>query len=224
MPKILYEDNQIIVCVKPYGILSTSGEGAEESVETRLSSHREQNGERGEIFTVHRLDRGVGGVMVYAKNAKAAAELSKISGTEGFRKEYLAVVRGLPEEKCGTYRDLLFKDSRKNKSFVVDRMRRGVKEASLEYEVLQTAEQGGESFSLVKIKLHTGRTHQIRVQFASRKTPLVGDGKYGGSDNRAENIALFSRALTIRHPKSDKELCFSAEMPEGYPWELFGGI
>ena len=150
----------------------------------------------------------------------AAAELSRVGGSEDFKKEYLAVVRGKPDES-GEYYDLLFKDSRKNKSYVVDRKRRGVKEASLEYVRLASIEKDGETLSLVRIKLHTGRTHQIRVQFSSRKMPLVGDGKYGGSDNRSDNIALFSRELCIRHPRTGEIMRFSAEKPCGYPWDLF---
>ena len=117
-------------------------------------------------------------------------------------KVYLAVVEGNPAEDRGVYEDLLFKDSRKNKSFVVKRLRKGVKKASLEYEVMDTAKAHGKILTLVKIKLHTGRTHQIRVQFSSRKMPLCGDGKYGSKDNRC-TVALWSHCISLQLGKID---------------------
>ncbi len=206
--KILYEDKDVVVVLKPPHILSQFSENEENAV-TILS---EMTGS--EIFVVSRLDRNVGGVMVFAKNQKSAAELTKQMQSGIFEKEYIAVVYGCPEEDKGTFEDLLFKDSRKNKSFVVKKERKGVKKASLSYEVLEKRDD----LSLVKIHLHTGRTHQIRVQFASRKMPLVGDGKYGAKDN-CKNKGLFCREVSF--VKGKERLTFSAEPEKVFPWNVF---
>lgn len=205
--KLLYEDGDIVVCIKPAGLLSEKG-----GLPDTLAQHC---GAR-EMYTVHRLDRAVGGVMVYAKNPAAAAKLSSAMGAGAFKKEYLAAVHGRPDEDSGVMRDLLFKDSARNKSYVVKRMRRGVKEAELEYSILGTKD----GMSLVKIRLHTGRSHQIRVQFSSRKMPLVGDVKYG-SVNKECSIALWAAALGFPHPKSGEQMDFSAPPPEIFPWNEF---
>lgn len=205
--KILYEDKDVVVVVKPPEILSQFSE-TEENAVTIL---REQT--KSDIFVVSRLDRNVGGVMVFGKNPGAAADLTRQMQEKAFDKEYIAAVRGKPEENQGVFEDLLFKDSRKNKSFVVKKERKGVKKASLEYEVLCSTEE----ISIVKIKLHTGRTHQIRVQFASRKMPLVGDGKYGAKDN-CKSMGLFCRSVTFRKVGSKEILTFSAEPENVYPW------
>ena len=204
---ILHEDRDIVVCVKPVGTLSEKGGMPEILVQSCAAK---------EIYTVHRLDRAVGGVMVYAKTAEAAAKLSAAMGAGDFKKQYQAVVHGRPAEDSGVMRDLLFKDSAKNKSYVVKRMRKGVKEAELEYSVIESRAD----MSLVKITLHTGRSHQIRVQFSSRKMPLVGDVKYGSSRKDC-NIALWSASLAFPHPKSGERMCFSANPPEVYPWTEF---
>lgn len=212
--KILYDDKDVTVCIKDPDLLSEKSENGADIL-TKLEEHF---GEKSTFFPLHRLDFGVGGTMVFAKNKKAAAKMSEIIANRQMAKEYLAVVAGSPEESTGTYCDLLFKDSRKNKSFVVDRKRAGVKEASLEYEALECREIDGEVFSLVKIKLHTGRSHQIRVQFSHRKMPLYGDRKYGskvGSD-----IALWSYRLTFNHPVSGEEMSISS-LPTGDIWDRF---
>ncbi len=224
--KILYENRDIIVCIKPIGVLSEESDGAE-SLPKMLSAYLVKKGEAGQIFTVHRLDAGVGGVMVYAKNKNAAAELSRQIQERTFEKEYLAVVEGIPTEASGSMTDLLFRDSAKNKSYVVKRMRKGVKEAKLDYELLASVEEnnaGGEACerSLVKILLHTGRTHQIRVQFSSRNMPLCGDKRYG-SRNAAKDsaIALFSYRLTFKMPNEKEKVTFSHKPSDSYPWNLF---
>ena len=175
--EILYTDTDIAVIVKPVGLDS------EKDVPQQLS---QQLG--GTFLTVHRLDQNVGGVMVYARNSATAAELSRQIQQGSFIKEYVALVHGTPEPE-GDFTDLLFKDSRKNKVFVVKKERAGVKKARLTYQRLRAGEQ-----SLVRIRLYTGRSHQIRVQFSSRGFPLVGDHKYG---SRAKETApmLFSCCL-----------------------------
>ena len=195
--KILYEDKNVVVVVKPPEILSQFSE-TEENAVTIL---KEMTGS--EIFVISRLDRNVGGVMVFAKNQKSAADLTRQMQTGDFKKEYIAAVYGCPEEDKGVYEDLLFKDSRKNKSFVVKKERKGVKKASLDYEVLEKRD----NISIVKIHLHTGRTHQIRVQFSSRRMPLVGDGKYGAKDNE-KNIGLFCREISFINPATKEKMTF----------------
>lgn len=205
----MFEDNDIIVCIKPCGVLSQSDEQGRENMISLLSAHT-----NGEVFPLHRLDREVGGVMVFAKSKKAAALLSRDIAENRLKKEYIAFVHGVPDESKGEMRDLLFKDSRKNKSFVVKSARRGVKEALLEYEVLNTVKISGEDYSAVRVLLHTGRTHQIRVQFASRKMPLAGDRKYGARDD-FKAIGLWSFRLTFRHPLSGNVMTF-CENPQNY--------
>ena len=177
--EILYSDKQIAVCVKPVGLDS------EAEVPAAL---KEQLG--GEIFPIHRLDKNVGGVMVYARTKQAAANLSKAVQEGTMVKEYVAMVHGTPPEH-GDWEDLLWKDSKKNKVFVVKRQRGGVKKARLEFKRLTEGET-----SLVHIRLHTGRSHQIRVQFSSRGFPLVGDHKYGSRHEKAEPM-LFSCRITF---------------------------
>lgn len=188
--EILYSDKNIFVIIKPVGMDS------EKDVPDFLSENF-----GGEVFTLHRLDKNVGGVMVYARNKGTAASLSKAIQNGEMVKVYLAMVHGTPEES-GVFEDLLFKDSRKNKVFVVKRQRNGVKKAKLEYVRLSAGEE-----SLVKVRLHTGRSHQIRVQFASRGFPLVGDHKYG---SRSEEKApmLFSHRITF--PYKGETVTFEA--------------
>ena len=210
MIDILYKDNALVVCVKPVGVLSQC-DGEEDMV----ALLKKQMG--GEIYPLHRLDRHVGGVMAFARNAGTAAALSAQIQRGGFVKRYLAVVSGLPQPQTGEMRDLLFKDSRIGKSYVVNRPRKGTKEARLAYRTLGSAE----GKSLVLIRLFTGRTHQIRVQFASRQMPLLGDGKYGSRDKGCD-IALWSHRLTFKHPTSGEPLEFST-LPDvsEYPWKMF---
>ena len=187
---ILFVDKDIVVCVKPVGL------DAEHQLPEALKAEL-----GGEIFTLHRLDMNVGGVMVYARTKTAAASLSTLIQQGQMVKEYVALVHGTPPE-CGDWQDLLFKDSRRNKVFVVDRERNGVKKARLEFKRLSAGEQ-----SLVRIRLHTGRSHQIRVQFASRKFPLVGDHKYGARDNATAPM-LYSCCITF--PYKGEEKSFSS--------------
>ena len=185
--EILYSDKNIAVIVKPVGLDS------EHDVPAALA---EQLG--GEAYPIHRLDQNVGGVMVFARTKQAAASLSKAVQEGTMVKEYVALVHGTPPE-TGDWTDLLFKDSTKNKVFVVKKERRGVKTARLEYKRLTEGET-----SLVRIRLYTGRSHQIRVQFSSRGFPLVGDRKYGGKDNSPAPM-LFSCKLTFPYGKQTVE-------------------
>ena len=213
--KVLFEDKFIIIVEKPASVLSEP-DGKGEDIVTMASAHVCKP-----CFLVHRLDRNTGGAMVLSKMQKATGKLSEAIQKREFEKEYIAVIKGVPEETEGIFKDLLFKDSQKNKTFVVKRERKGVKEASLEYKVLNTAEHPEHGkISLVLIKLHTGRTHQIRVQFASRKMPLLGDGKYGSRDNHCET-ALWSRRLFFKHPITGENVEAVSMPPEEYPWNLF---
>ncbi|MBP1569202.1 MAG: RluA family pseudouridine synthase [Oscillospiraceae bacterium] len=213
--KVLFEDKFIIIVEKPASVLSEP-DGKGEDIVTMASAHVCKP-----CFLVHRLDRNTGGAMVLSKMQKATRKLSEAIQKREFEKEYIAVIKGVPEEAEGIFKDLLFKDSQKNKTFVVKRERKGVKEASLEYKVLSTAEHPEHGkISLVLIKLHTGRTHQIRVQFASRKMPLLGDGKYGSRDNHCET-ALWSRRLFFKHPITGENVEAVSMPPEEYPWNLF---
>ena len=210
-----FEDENIIVCVKPAGVLSQSSE-KEENMISLLNKYFEQAGKTCVAYPVHRLDRETSGLIVYAKNSRAAAKLSEQITRNGMKKHYFAVIKGTPEEKSGVLKDLLFRDKQKNKSYVVKRKRGGVKEASLEYKVI--GEKDG--LSLVDILLHTGRTHQIRVQFSSRKMPLYGDDRYGGGGG---SLALFAHCLEFRHPVTGEEMCFTAfPDTEAFPWNGFG--
>lgn len=200
---ILFEDADLIVCVKPAGILSQAAQTGEDSMIVRLQA---QTGAA--VYPVHRLDKAVGGVMVYAKTKEAAANLSRQVADRTMQKEYRALVHGTPDPPAGEMLDLLFKDSRTNKVFVVKRARKGVKDARLRYETL---EQRGDR-SLVGIVLGTGRTHQIRVQFASRRYPLVGDARYGAKDGE-KRLYLWSYRLTFSHPKTGETLTFAAPAP-----------
>lgn len=208
MIPILFQDPSLLVCVKSPGLLSQDGPGG--SLPQRL---REQTGSA--IYPVHRLDREVGGVMVYARTGPAAASLSAAIGRGEFQKEYLCVVLGRPEADRALCRDLLLHDRTRNKSFVVQRMRTGVRAAKLEYQVLASAE----GRSLVRVLLHTGRTHQIRVQFSSRGAPLAGDGKYGGGGG---DIALWSWRLTLPRPGTGERLVFRHEPGEAF-WAAWRG-
>lgn len=180
--EVLHCEPGFVVCVKPVGVGSEEGENTLPAMLRKLIG--------GEIYPVHRLDLNVGGVIVYARTRQAAAALSKLVQEGTMVKEYRALVHGTPPEN-GTWEDLLFKDSRKNKVFVVKKQRSGVKLARLEFVRLSAGET-----SLVRIRLHTGRSHQIRVQFSSRGFPLVGDHKYGSRAKETEPM-LYSCALTF---------------------------
>ena len=204
---LLYQDAHMVVCIKPAGLLAQADSKGGESAVSKLEAAF------GSIYPVHRLDKDTGGVMVFARTQKAAAALSKAVQENKLNKEYLALLPEMPAAEAGELEDILFHDRVKNRTYVVDRQRKGAKPAKLAYRVLEQRE----SAVLVQVRLFTGRTHQIRVQFASRKLPLLGDRKYGSRESVP--MALWAWRLTLPHPVTGKELVFAA-MPDGSaaPW------
>lgn len=214
--EILYSDRHIVVACKPRGVLSEGSDngGMPALLKEALS---------GEIHTVHRLDRETAGLMVFARDGKSAGTLSAAMQAGEFCKEYAAVVHGVPAPPEGEMCDLLFRDAAKGKSFIVKRERRGVRLARLTYRTLATVSAEGAPLSLVAVKLGTGRTHQIRVQFSGRRMPLFGDGRYGGRERAP--LGLFARRLSFPHPQSGERMEFSLPLPyeeEGFSY--FAGL
>lgn len=210
--EILYCDKSIVVCIKPAGVLSTDEPGGmPELLAAGLGTERR-------VRSVHRLDRVVGGVMVYALSHRAASELSRQIREGTFEKSYLAVIHWRPPQEKGSFRDLLLRDTLERRTRVVKQAEKGAQEAVLNYETLAAAK----GLSLIGIELVTGRTHQIRVQFASRGLPLVGDKKYSRYQDGC-SLALWSARLRFAHPDTGRIVEFSA-MPQGtYPWTMFAG-
>ena len=209
--EILYEDRDILVCIKPPRVLSTDEPGGLPDLVREALGDPQAN-----LRTVHRLDRVVSGLMVLARSKKAASELSRQIREDPFSKEYLAAVHGRLSEKQGSFRDLLARDSAERKTYVTDQPGRDVREAVLHYRVVSETED----LSKVRIRLITGRTHQIRCQFSSRGLPLVGDRKYSTLEDDCE-IALWSCRLAFLHPYTGKPVEFTAEPPAVYPWTCF---
>ena len=204
--EIIYQDSDMVVCVKPPRVLSTDEPGGmPELVRQALGTE--------DVRTVHRLDRVVSGLMVLARNARAASELSRQIREDAFQKEYMAVVHGAPETDAGKFRDLLLRDKARKMTMVATEPGKGVQEAILTYQVLAK----NDSMSRVRIQLQTGRTHQIRVQFASRDLPLVGERKYSTLEDDCE-IALWSYRLAFHHPRTGEPMEFTLEPPAVYPW------
>ena len=212
---ILYQDNRILVCLKPAGIRSTDEDGGLPEL------LRRQLGEKQACLrTVHRLDHVVGGVMVLARSRKAAQLLSTQVADHRFQKEYLAVVEGSLPAPEGEFTDLLGRDKARRITYVAQAPGKEVREARLGYRKL--AVQDG--FSLVAVRLFTGRTHQIRCQFSARGLPLVGDQKYGAAPQEMEGIALWSHMLAFEHPQTGKPVRFEAPPPNCRPWTLFPSL
>lgn len=204
--EIIYKDEHLVVSKKPSGVLS-EGESTG-AMPALLAAYLEENGEKNvKIYPVHRLDKETEGLMVYARNSKSAASLSASITDGSFKKKYLAVLCGAPEADSGRLEDLLFFDRQRGKTFVVERERRGVKKAILEYTVLKK----NDKYTLVSISLLTGRTHQIRAQFASRGTPLVGDRRYGAPKDSGNRLALLSCELSFPHPSTGAPMMFQLE-------------
>ena len=206
MIDIVYADADVVVCIKPARVLSTDEPGGlPELLRAELGTK--------DFRTVHRLDRVVSGLMVVARNAAAASDLSRQIREGSFQKEYQAVLHGCPEAEQGTLTDLLGRDKARKMTFVADAPGKDIQEAVLDYWLLSQ----NDNLSRVRIRLHTGRTHQIRVQFASRGLPLVGERKYSELDDPCE-IALWSYRLGFTHPKTGKKMEFTMEPPQEYPW------
>jgi len=216
--KIVYKDNNFIIVEKPVGIPTQSDQSGDADVMSLLSAELACEKEPSTLWLVHRLDRVVGGLVVFARNKRTAAQLSEMVGGRGMEKEYLAVVEG--DAEGGVMEDYLYKDAAKGKAFVVSGARRGAKKAELEYSLIMKADTQRGVRSLVRIKLRTGRFHQIRAQFSSRGMPLSGDGKYGSRDNKARTPALFASGLSFT--LDGKEAFHKAFPPtDEYPWSLF---
>lgn len=208
--ELLYVDDCVVVCVKPARVLSTDEPGGVPDLV------REALGDpAADVRTVHRLDRVVSGLMVLARSADAASGLSRQIRDNEFEKEYLAVVHGAPEYDVGKYFDLLLRDKARKMTLVAMEEGKGVQPASLQYRVLKRQD----GMSRVRIKLETGRTHQIRVQFSSRGMPLVGERKYSTLADDCE-IALWSYRLAFTHPTTGEKMEFTLEPPCEYPWTV----
>ena len=205
---ILYQDPDVCVVIKPARVLSTDEPGGVPEL-----VRQELGDVTADVRTVHRLDRVVSGLMVLARNADAASELSRQIRENVFEKEYLAVIHGKPEYDTGRFWDLLLRDKARKMTFVTEEEGKGVQSASLRYRVLK--HRGG--MSRVRIQLETGRTHQIRVQFSSRGMPLVGERKYAVLEDDCE-IALWSYSVGFCHPRTGQWMRFSQEPPAVFPW------
>ena len=209
--EILYCDDSIVVCVKPQRVLSTDEPGGVPELVRQALGKPDAD-----VRTVHRLDRVVGGLMVLARNSAAASELSRQIREDRFEKEYTAVVHGYPDENEGRLCDLLYRDKARKMTFVVTEPGKDVQPAALTYQVIANAD----GMSKVRIQLETGRTHQIRVQFASRGLPLVGERKYSTREDDCE-IALWSSRIAFTHPVTGEFKEFQLNPPDVFPWNCF---
>lgn len=221
MIKVIYEDNHLLVVEKPVNILSQGDDTNDKDMVNLLKDYvKNKYNKPGNVYIglVHRLDRPVGGVMVFAKTSKAASRLSEQVRNKTFKKTYRAVIHGTMNKNKDTLKDYLYKNKKTNMVTVVNKNHKEAKDAILNYETLGT-KQG---FSLVEIDLKTGRSHQIRVQFASRRHPLFGDQRYGQDVNKVgQQISLWSHKIEIVHPTTKEKLEFTCEPPNEYPWNLF---
>ena len=220
--KIIYEDTEKLIVEKPAGVLTQSARSFDTDLVSEVLTYRRSKKETAYAAVINRLDRPVGGLVLFAKTKQAAARLSKEMQQNTLNKQYYALICGKPEQSKGTFVDYLQKDAKANLSKVVSKESKEAKRAELEYEVLKTVYvQAHEQMpvTLVKIHLITGRHHQIRVQFASRKHPLYGDGKYGS--RQKGSIALQSCGLRFVHPDTGKPMAFSLPLPAAAPWKEF---
>lgn len=224
--EILYEDKDILVVVKPVGMESQSAKSFEPDMVSEIKKHINTISPKSEesyVGVIHRLDKPVGGVMVYAKNKKAAESLSKQVSEHKMEKIYLAVVCGKPVENFGTYVDYLWKDGKNNCSKIVEKGIKSAKPAELDFRVVDKKEQEGKEYSLLEIKLKTGRHHQIRVQMAGHKTPVWGDQKYNPLFQQGTvrtNVALFASSLSFFHPVTGKKMIYQAK-PQTPVFDMF---
>ena len=223
--KVIYEDNHLLVVEKPVNILSQADNTKDLDMVSMCKAYvKEKYNKPGNVYIglVHRLDRPVGGVMIFAKTSKAASRLSDQVRTRTMKKTYKAVVVGRCEQ-AGDYVDYLYKNTKTNMVKVVDKSNKEGKRASLSYRLLGGAYSKNDKmeYSLVEIDLHTGRPHQIRVQFSSRKHPLYGDQRYSKLSKVGQQIGLWAARLELVHPTNKEVMVFEAELPDSYPWNLF---
>ena len=221
MVKVIYEDNHLLVVEKPVNILSQCDDTNDKDMVNLLKQYvKEKYNKPGNVYIglVHRLDRPVGGAMVFAKTSKAASRLSEQVRNKTFKKTYRAVIHGTMNKESDTLKDYLYKNKKTNMVSVVNKNHKDAKNAELSYETLDNKN----NFSLVEIDLKTGRPHQIRVQFASRRHPLFGDQRYGQNVNKVgQQISLWSYKIEIEHPTTKEKMEFICEPPKEYPWDLF---
>ncbi|WP_040949349.1 RluA family pseudouridine synthase [Gorillibacterium massiliense] len=218
---VLYEDNHVLVVIKPVNMPTQEDESGDLDLLTALKEDlKHRHNKPGNVFLglVHRLDRPVGGVMVFAKTSKAASRLSDAVRTRSIGKEYAAVIHGKMSKPAGRLVHYLLKDAKTNTVSAVRKESPGAKEAILDYETIET----GEGLSLVRVNLLTGRSHQIRVQFSSSGCPLYGDQKYGGDRNKpGQQIALWSISVSFDHPTTKERLVFTSAPPRQHPWNAW---
>ena len=221
MIKVIYEDNHLLVVEKPVNVLSQGDDTNDKDMVNLLKDYiKVKYNKPGNVFIglVHRLDRPVGGIMVFAKTSKAASRLSEQVRNKSFKKTYRAVLNGNMRKDNDTLKDYLYKNKKTNMVSVVNKNHKDAKDAELSYETI--AKNG--KFSMVQVDLKTGRPHQIRVQFSSRKHPLFGDQRYGQDINKkGDQIALWSYKIEITHPTTKEKMEFICEPPNKYPWNLF---
>lgn len=221
MVKVIYEDNHLLVVEKPVNILSQGDDTNDKDMVNLLKQYiKEKYNKPGNVFIglVHRLDRPVGGVMVFAKTSKAASRLSEQIRNKTFKKTYRAVIHGTMDKEESILKDYLYKNKKTNMVSVVNKNHKEAKNAELSYKTLDTKN----GLSLVEIDLKTGRPHQIRVQFSSRKHPLFGDQRYGQDVNKVgQQISLWSYKIEIQHPTTKEKMEFICEPPKEYPWNTF---
>ena len=216
--EFLYLDKDMVVVLKPPFMPSQSDPSGDADAMTLTAQSLKEQGKGSELYLIHRLDRVVGGLLVFARNKKACAALNAALTEGKIIKEYLAVVDGVTEE-CGTLEDYLIKDAKTSRAHSVPKERKGSKYARLSYETLARVKDGDRPLSLVRIKLDTGRFHQIRIQFSTRRLPLLGDGKYGSKTNKCK-VSLFAYRLTVPTPCGEKTISAYPDLT-AYPWSMF---
>ncbi|CEP85828.1 RluA family pseudouridine synthase [Paraclostridium sordellii] len=221
MINVIYEDNHLLVVEKPVNVLSQGDDTNDKDMVNLLKNYlKVKYNKPGNVFVglVHRLDRPVGGIMVFAKTSKAASRLSEQVRNKSFKKTYRAVLNGNMKKDKDTLKDYLYKNKKTNMVSVVNKNHKDAKDAELSYETISK----NEKFSMVQVDLKTGRPHQIRVQFSSRKHPLFGDQRYGQHINKkGDQIALWSYKIEITHPTTKEKMEFICNPPNNYPWNLF---